>query len=74
MEKSAERLKVLDKIKVLEKERRFDEDVEDDPETIELKPDQIDYLNKKLTSKIANFFANRAGTSFYEKMIKYMMQ
>jgi len=70
MEKSPERLKVLERIKVLEKEKRWDEDVEDDPETKELLPNKIDYLNKKLTSKIANKFANHAGTKFFENMIK----
>lgn len=70
MEKSAERLKVLKKIEELEREEKWDIDVEEDPETKTLMPNQIDYLNKKLTSKIANFFANIAGTSFYEKLIK----
>ena len=70
MEKSAERLKVLQKIAELEKTKQWDKDVEDDPETIELLPNKVDYLNKKLSSKIATFFANKAGTSFFEKLIK----
>ena len=70
MEKSAERIKILEKIEILEKEERWDEDVEDDPETKPLLPNKIDYLNKKLTSKIANVVANNAGTRFFEKMIK----
>ena len=70
MEKSPNRLKVLEKIEKLEIEKRWDEDVEDDPETKELLPNKIDYLNKKLTSKIACSFANRAGTAFFENMIK----
>lgn len=70
MEKSPERLKILEKIAELEREEKWDIDVEDDPVTKTLMPDQIDYLNKKLTSKIANFFANKAGTAFYEKLIK----
>lgn len=70
MEKSPDRLKVLEKIKNLEIEKRWDEDVEEDPETKELLPNKIDYLNKKLTSKIACSFANRAGTTFFENMIK----
>ena len=59
-----------EKIAELEREEKWDIDVEDDPVTKTLMPDQIDYLNKKLTSKIANFFANKAGTAFYEKLIK----
>jgi 1-acyl-sn-glycerol-3-phosphate acyltransferase len=70
MEKAPDRLKVLEKIKQLELEKRWNEDVEDDPETKELLPNKIDYLNKKLTSKIACSFANRAGTAFFENMIK----
>ena len=50
MEKSPDRLKVLEKIEKFEKEKRWDEDVEDDPETKELKPDDIDYLNEKLST------------------------
>jgi len=70
MEKSQDRLRIVEKIKELEKNKKFDQDVEDDPETKTLLPNQIDYLNKKLSRKIANFFANRMGTAFYENMIK----
>lgn len=70
MEKAPDRLKVLEKIDEYERECLWDKDVEEDPETKELLPHQIDYINKKLSSKIANAFANRVGTSFYEKMIK----
>lgn len=70
MEKSKERLQILEKINELEKKKMFDVDVEDDPETIELKPNKVDYLNKKLKSKIATFFANIMGKRFFEKMIK----
>lgn len=70
MEKSAERLKILEKIKQFEKEEKWDVDVEEDPVSKELLPNKVDYLNKKLTSKIATFFANKAGTKFFEKLIK----
>ena len=70
MEKSEHRLKIIEKIKDLERNEMWDRDVEDDPVTIELLPNKVDYLNKKLTSKIATFFANKAGTRFFEKMIK----
>ena len=70
MEKSEQRLKIIEKIAELERQGLWDKDVEDDPVTIELLPDKVDYLNKKLTSKIATFFANKAGTKFFEKMIK----
>ncbi len=67
---SEERLKVLKRIEDLEKQELWDKDVEDDPETIVLMPDKIDYLRKKLSSKIKTWFANRMAVSFYEKEIK----
>ena len=70
MEQSKERLRVLEKIKELEKAELWHQDVEDDPETFELLPNKVDYLNKKLINKISNFLANAAGTRFFEKLIK----
>lgn len=70
MEKSEQRLKILEKITELEKQELWDRDVEDDPETIELLPNKVDYLNKKLSSKIKTYFANLAGQKFFENMIK----
>ena len=69
MEKSEQRLKIIEKIAELEKEKKWDCDVEDDPVTTPLLPNKIDYLNKKLSSKIATFFANKAGTAFFENLI-----
>ena len=66
MEKSPERLKILDKIQQLEMAGLFDQDAEEDPETFELKPNKIDYLNKKLKSKIMEFLTLRAGKKFFE--------
>lgn len=65
-----ERLKVLNKIKEYEEKELWDKDVEDDPETIVLMPNKVDYLGKKLSSKIMTFIANRLAISFYEKKIK----
>lgn len=70
MEKSKERLDIIEKIKEFEKAEKWDIDVEDDPETKELLPNEIDYLNKKFSSKIKNKIANFLGTRFFEKMIK----
>ena len=70
MEKSKERLKILERIDEFERAERWDEDVEEDPETIELLPNDIDYLNKKLSSKLKTVFANFMGTRFFEKLIK----
>ena len=70
MEKSQARLDVLKKIDEFEKNEWWDRDVEDDPETIELLPNKVDYLNKKLSSKISTYIANKVGTAFFEKMLK----
>ncbi len=67
--KNPYRVKVLEKIRQYEIEERFDIDVEDDPETIILRPDKVDYLNEKLSSKIFTKIANNAATKFYEKRI-----
>ena len=70
IEKSQERLDILKKIEEYERKGLFDLDVENDPPTIELKPDMVDYLNKKLSSKIKTKFANYAGRKFIKKLIK----
>lgn len=67
---SEERLKVLARIAEMEKQELWDKDVEDDPETIILRPDKVDYLGKKLSSKIKTWVANRAAVKFYEGEIK----
>ena len=51
-EKSKERVEILEKIKQLEKEGKFDVDAENDPPTIELTPENVDYLKKKWKSKL----------------------
>lgn len=65
-----ERLKVLEKIRVYEKEGKFDVDVENDPETIVLQPDKVDYLAEKLSTRLATKIANNVATWYYEKEIK----
>ena len=39
----------------------FDTDVENDPPSRQLKPEEIDYLRKKWRNKIARFFVSRAA-------------
>ena len=69
MEKSAHRLEVIKRISDLEAKGLWNLDVEDDPETYPLMPEDIDYLNEKLINKIKNRIANRLGTRFFDKMI-----
>lgn len=51
MEKSKERLEIIEKIRILEKEGNFDIDVEDDPPTVILTPENVDYLKKKAIAR-----------------------
>jgi len=69
MEQSAHKLELLRRIAELEKKELWHLDVEDDPETYPLMPDQIDYLNEKWTSKIKNRIANIFGARFFDRMI-----
>ena len=64
------RVEVVEKIKALEKEGCFDEDVEDDPPTRPIKPGEVDYFCKKLGSKIARKLAYRAARRFLNGLIK----
>lgn len=70
MEKDLHKLELLRRIAELEKEGKWHLDVEDDPETYPLMPNDVDYLNEKLINKIKNKIANIAGTRFFDKMIK----
>ena len=69
-EKSQERIEILEKIKQLEKEGKFDVDAENDPPTIELTPENVDYLKTKRTNKWKNKFANKLGERFLDAIIK----
>lgn len=69
-EKSAYREKVLKRIEQLELEGKFDVDAEDDPPTIVLTPENIDYLRTTMTSKIKRVFANKVGEKFLDDLLK----
>lgn len=68
--KSKDRLEVLNKIARLEREGRFDEDVEEDPPTKELKPQDIDYLRRKLSSRLKARFTFRIARLFLNNILK----
>ena len=70
IEKSQYRVEVLKKIEKLEEEGKFDVDAEDDPPTIVLTPEDIDYLRTKMTSKIKRVFANKVGERFLDNLLK----
>ena len=56
---SKEREEILKRIEQYELEGNFDTDVENDPPSKVLLPDEIDYLRKKLKNKIARFFVSK---------------
>jgi len=70
MEKSKERLEVLNRINEFEKEKKFDIDVENDLPAKPLEANEVDYLNKKLASKINTKIANYIARKFIDKLIK----
>ena len=70
LEKSQDRLEILEKTDKLEREGNFDIDAENDPETIMLTPDNIDYLKEKRYSKLKNMIANKIGEKFLDYIIK----
>lgn len=70
VEKNPQRLAVLKRIEEYEKKGWWSKDVEEDPPTIPLTPDKVDYLNKKLKNKIATFFVNKGAKRFINNLVK----
>ncbi len=70
MQISPERQAILDKIKEKERAGLFNEPVENDPEAPELLPDQVDYLRKKLSTKLKTRMANFLGDHYFLNLIK----
>ena len=69
-DKHQERLEVLKRIEEYERTSRFNEDVEIDPPAIQIQPNEVDYINKKLSSKCLTFLANTLGKMFFNSMFK----
>lgn len=67
---SESRLKTLNKIKELEYNGLFNSDVWDEPAYTPIKPGQVDYFKKKLSTRIKNRLCNRAVEKFIKKMEK----
>lgn len=62
--------KLLARIKEYEKKGLFDQDINDDPPTIPLQPGEVDYIGKKLSTRIGTAIANKLGQEHFEKMMK----
>lgn len=67
---SKERLAILDKIAEYERQGRFDEDVEEDPPAMELKPEDIDYMRRNIKSKFQQKYADKIGRWFLNMLIR----
>ena len=70
MERSVQRLSLVERIRELERKGLWHVDANEDPETYPLPPDDVDYLDEKWTSRVKTWLANRVGQAFYEKMIR----
>ena len=70
MTESEERLRVLARIAEYEKAGRFNDDIEEDDPPIPIKPGEVDYTNRKISSKVKTGVANFLGRTFFEKMIR----
>jgi 1-acyl-sn-glycerol-3-phosphate acyltransferase len=69
-ERASDRVKIVEKIAQFEREGRFDEDVEDDPPGREIQPGEVDYLGKKLRSKIQSKFAYSMARRYLNSIIE----
>lgn len=67
---SHETKQILDRIREYERLGLFDKDVNDDPPTIPLRPGEVDYVGKKLSTRIGTAIANALGREHFEKMMK----
>lgn len=67
--KAKDRLEVLDRIAKLEQEGKFDVDVEIDPPSQVLMPDEVDYLNKTLGGKLRTRYAYKIARWFLNMLL-----
>lgn len=70
IEKSPERLAVLARIAELEREGKFDVDAEEDPPTLPLMPEEIDYLRTKPMSKLHVKMAYALANRFVDGLLR----
>lgn len=68
--RSADRVAVVKKIEEYEREGRFDTDVEDDPPSRTLMPDEIDYLRRSPIAKLKTYISYLKAKKFLHYIIK----
>ena len=67
--RDAGRVAIVKKIELYERQGRFAEDVEDDPPTIPLMPDDIDYLRRSPVDRAKSVAAFAAAKRFVNRLI-----
>ena len=70
IQKDPGRLAIIEKIKQFEREERWAQDVEDDPPTIPLRPEMVDYLNEKISSRFWMKFAKNPTRNFINSLLR----
>ena len=68
-ERSKDRVDILKKIEEYERDGRFDEDVEDDPPSRMLMPDEIEYYKKGISQRFKTGIAFMAARRFVNQLI-----
>ena len=68
--RAADRVEVMQRIEAFEREGRFGEDVEQDPPSRVLLPDEIDYLDRGIMKKIKTKFAFMMARRFVYNLIE----
>ena len=67
--RSQDRVAIVHKIEEYEKAGRFDEDVEDDPPSRELQPDEIEYVHRTIRQKVTTKVAFAIARKFLQGLI-----
>lgn len=67
--RSQDRVAILHKIEEYEKAGRFDEDVEDDPPSRVLQPDEIEYVHRTISQKLKTKVAFRIARKFVQGLL-----
>ena len=68
--RNKDRVEIREKIETFEQEGKFDVDVENDPPSRMLMPDEVDYLQDKLSTKINAKIAFFAARQYLKRQIK----
>ena len=69
-EEKTERQEILERIKEYEKEGKFDVDVENDPPYRPLEPGDVDYLRKRLISRIKTRVMEKTANKYFNNLLK----